>query len=655
MNFLTPAALALAVLLPIIVAMYLLKLRRTEQVVSSVYLWRRMVRDVEANAPWQRLRRNLLMFLQLLFLLALILALAQPFTWAEGIAGQAAIFIIDNSASMAATDTPPSRLEAAKDQARRLVDGLPDDARVTIMSAAENTQVLAASTQNRRQIYQAIESIQPTAGTSNLTTAIELASAIASRQPDTEVIILSDGRSDLPDRLALRGRVRYFPIGISGDNQAISLITLEPSSTGSDATAFIQVTNYAEETANRRMELYAGSMLVNAYDLEIPSGGIQAIVADDLPPDTTFIEARLQSTDALPLDDRAWAVKRQGEPVSVTLVTEGNIFLYTALTLLPGLEVDVVAPEDYEEGETGEGGQTSSPAGQSASELPSQLTIFDAYVPITATLPSGSLLFIAPPRSSEYFSVTGSIEGPALRVVDSTDPLVANLGLSEVNILDAVRISLPLWARTVLAADTTSTSSPALMVGTVEGRRAAILAFDLRRSDLPLQVAFPLLVANLTGWLAPGSSSGLPEQVAPGAAVTLALPPEVSSITVSRPDGSRTGISVSDGRAVFAGTDQLGIYNISWGSEGSISFAVNLFSPQESDISPAQSLPVLETAGAGDAERPQQGRREWWRPLAYAGLAFLVVEWLVYQRAVLVKLWRRLVPQQPREDFRSLR
>ena len=84
MGFLTPAALALAALLPVIVAMYLLRLRRTERVVSSTYLWQRLVRDVEANAPWQRLRRNLLLILQLAFLAALILALARPFLWGEG-------------------------------------------------------------------------------------------------------------------------------------------------------------------------------------------------------------------------------------------------------------------------------------------------------------------------------------------------------------------------------------------------------------------------------------------------------------------------------------------------------------------------------------------------------------------------------------------
>ena len=68
-----------------------------------------------------------------------------------------------------------------------------------------------------------------------------------------------------------------------------------------------------------------------------------------------------------------------------------------------------------------------------------------------------------------------------------------------------------------------------------KGRRVAVLAFDLRRSDLPLQVAFPLLLANLTGWLAPGSGGDLPTQVAPGTAVALTPPPEAEAATTSRP------------------------------------------------------------------------------------------------------------------------
>ena len=150
MNFLAPGAFFLGLLLPVIVAFYLLKLKRIEHEVPSTFLWRKMVRDVEANAPWQRLRPNLLMILQLLFLAALILALTRPFTWTEGAGGQAAIFILDTSASMSATDVAPSRIESAKQRAIQLVDDLPDSARVTVIEAGREARVLLSSSLDRR-------------------------------------------------------------------------------------------------------------------------------------------------------------------------------------------------------------------------------------------------------------------------------------------------------------------------------------------------------------------------------------------------------------------------------------------------------------------------------------------------------------------------
>ncbi|MEO5885148.1 MAG: BatA domain-containing protein, partial [Candidatus Limnocylindrales bacterium] len=66
MPFTTPLALLGLLFIPAVIAMYLLKLRRDEAVVPSTLLWMRLVADVEANAPWQKLRRSLLLLLQLL-------------------------------------------------------------------------------------------------------------------------------------------------------------------------------------------------------------------------------------------------------------------------------------------------------------------------------------------------------------------------------------------------------------------------------------------------------------------------------------------------------------------------------------------------------------------------------------------------------------
>src|ERR687890_1033759 len=116
MSFLSPLALLGLLFVPVVLAMYLLKLRRDEQVVPSTLLWKRLLTDVEANAPWQRLRRSLLLLLQLLPVALLALLAARPFLERPaGLAGDVVV-VIDTSASMAATHIPSDRLAGAKRQ-----------------------------------------------------------------------------------------------------------------------------------------------------------------------------------------------------------------------------------------------------------------------------------------------------------------------------------------------------------------------------------------------------------------------------------------------------------------------------------------------------------------------------------------------------------
>jgi len=631
MSFLTPLAFTLAILLPVIIAMYLLKLRRTEQLVSSTYLWQRMVRDVEANAPWQRLRRNLLLLLQLLFLLALIFALARPFSWAEGSIGQAAILIFDTSASMAATDLNPNRLEEAKAQARLLISNLPEEARGTIIAAGERAQVLVSSSQDKRQLYQALENLQAQPTGSDLTSALELASAIAARQPDADIVIYSDGQVTLPERLALQGHIRYLPIGESGNNQAISLLTLEPGSTDNVLTAFVQISNYNDKPVQRRLTLSADGHLVDAHDLEIPAQGQVSVISEAIPSQTMVLEAVLNETDVLLMDDQAWVVQLTSSEQNVTLITSGNRFLETALGLLPDLQINTIPINELAREPSSEG---------------ANLTIFDSFVP-TSTLPTGNLLFIGPLTSTSAFSITGSLETPVPQIVNPDDPLLAHIDLGAVSILDAARMPLPAWAHPVIVDE--SSGSPLLFAGEVGGQRLAVLAFDPRRSDLPLQVAYPILIANLVEWLVPGRIGDIPVQVTPGEVLTFSPPSDVTNLTVTRPDGTNSKLEIQEGRAFFADTTQLGVYTAKWETnseanhgEGEQDFAVNLSAPQESNTLPVENLPLLENTTGTEESASQQARREWWRPFAALALMIIMTEWLVYNRATLNKLAHKL-------------
>jgi Ca-activated chloride channel homolog len=636
MSFISPLALlGAAIVGPLIVAMYLLKLRREDRPVSSTFLWQRMVRDVEANAPWQKLRRNLLLLLQLLLMLLLVFALARPFFAAQGISGANLIVIIDRSASMGAVDEPPSRLEAAKQRAIQLVDQLPDGGRATIIAAGGPMQVPAAATSDRRELRRAIESIQlVNGGGSDLAQALTLASALAARESDSEVAIISDGNVSLPNDLRVPARVSYFPVGRSSENLAVSAIALQPA-LGSQ-TLFVQVTNYGEQLASRRLDLFLDDAAFTAYNLSLEPGREQNIVLE-VPPQVQLAEARLADTDALPADDRAFAVSSFGQATSVRLLSDGNRFLQTGLSLLPGLSV------------------ISLPVGTSTfTETVAQVpvSILDGVVP--DPLPPGNLLFIGPIRSSTYFSVTGEIEFPSVRPVNGEETLLRNVSLSEVSVLKAARVVPGSWARTVVDSD----SGPLLIVGEREGRRIAVLSFDLHNSDLPLQVAFPLLLSNLMGFLAPGAGAEA-AQLTPGQPLALQVDAQINEVRITRPDGSTVSsrndqIQIQGGQAIYADTDALGIYTVEELGANEVlarrRFAVNLFAPNESQVLAQRDLQITQTSGAQSTlSRERDGRQEFWRWVALAALIILIVEWLVYQRnglAYLRERWRRRVERK---------
>ena len=222
-----------------------------------------------------------------------------------------------------------------------------------------------------------------------------------------------------------------------------------------------------------------------------------------------------------------------------------------------------------------------------------------AVVPGSPELPAGNLLFIAPPSSTALFTVTGTLQMPDPVAVEPVDPLIEHINLAGINILEAVQLAQPGWSK-VLIADAKN-QAPLLLAGESSGRRIAILAFDLHRSDFPLQVGFPLLVSNLINWLSPSSQT--PRQAAPGAALVFSEPLSTSdqpaALKITRPDGTSAQITYQDGKVVFADTTQLGVYTVENADGETSRFAVNLFSPQELQIAPKKTIQIAGISPAG--------------------------------------------------------
>jgi hypothetical protein len=164
----------------------------------------------------------------------------------------------------------------------------------------------------------------------------------------------------------------------------------------------------------------------------------------------------------------------------------------------------------------------------------------------------------------------------------------------------------------------------------------AVLTFDLHNSDLPLQVAFPVLMSNLMAWYSPSQFFDAGDGLSPGQPLSIRPLAETTSIVVQRPDGETRRFEAKEGPLVYADTDVIGLYRVTLESGDSLQggdlFAVNLFAPEESDIAPADTISLGEAEIGAAVEEEAVGQREFWPWLALVGLLVLLVEWYVYHR-----------------------
>src|SRR5687767_15113514 len=236
--------------------MYLLKLRRDERVVPSTLLWTALITDVEANAPWQKLRRSLLLLLQLLLVAILALLAARPFLERPAGLARDIVLVLDTSASMAATDVAPNRLEAAKSAALDALRDLPTGGKVSIVTADRTARIVVNETTDIGRVRQALEGIEPTSASGDLGHALELAGKLAARSGDAQILVGTDGALASSPVAAVDAPIRVLSVGRSRKNQAIVALAVRTAPSAVTRSVFVSVANLDLEGSRRRLELW---------------------------------------------------------------------------------------------------------------------------------------------------------------------------------------------------------------------------------------------------------------------------------------------------------------------------------------------------------------------------------------------------------------
>lgn len=691
MNFLSPASLFLFGLAIPIIALYILKLRRRREPVSTLMFWEQLFKERQTTSLFQRLKHLLSLLLQLLFLALLVLAVARPqFAFITKSARQL-ILIVDHSASMnAALKFDPenseealpereSRLDSAKETALQIVQGLRFMDEMSVISCHTRPIIHTPFTRHQKTIREAIESIEPTDIKTDIRPAIDLAFAVAQTKPNPEIIVLSDFQKISEETLAdfqdLQSentnpdddkqeqkrniKLHLLQIGEENDNVGITQFRVRKSIVNAfDYETLLTVINTSDEDKKCNVELYFNESLFDVRPYTLSPGEIKTEIFSNFTFEGGELKAVLDIKDALKTDNVAYATLPIRESITVLLVTEENPFLRNALAVDEKINLTVATPTEYE-----------------TNTQDFEVIVFDRYSP--TSLSDGNYMFIYPPNSDTplnigtddsvaTWKIGEEIETPIITEWERTHPILQHVQLENVLIGKAYAVTPPPTSKVLVR----SFESPVVFVDVNPKRKIVFAAINILESDLPLRIAFPVIMANTITWFVQGDKieeyhlltgevlrykfdAQEIEQVKNKLSQDVTSENSQMTVKITGPDDETWDIPIDNDELLFDQTQLAGFYALTLsnptteenaGTDENLEeenttdenvfkklWAVNLASETEASINAVDGIEELVTeteliSGSSFFRFPP------WIYLVFLAVILSVVEWFMYQR-----------------------
>lgn len=607
-----------------VVALYILKLRRRRVVVPFAKLWDRVLEERPSSALFKHLRRVLSLLLQLALLALLVFALADPRRAGAVGAGRTRVVLIDGSASMKAVDVPGSRAEAARRAAGELVRSMGAADRALIAAMDAEVTALAPMSDDPTELERAVRAYHPRDTGIDLTRALRFAADALRGATNPEVVIVGDGDYALPEAPLGSIPLRFVPIGRRSRNIGVTAFSVRRYPLDkSRYEVLAELRSWSQRPERVELTLLADGAPVEITSLTLAPGQSSQRVLPNLSGANGSLEARVRLADGtrddLPADDRAYATLPPRRRARVLSVSSGNRYLEAALLLDEYLDVTECAP----------------------AEAPARLQTgrFDVAVldGVALPLPQGTHGIWLRPQGADSplphddgFAAAPAGSAIAFDEVNRRHPIMRfTSDLEEAHVGRIVRYRTTPDDR-VLGR---SSVGPLLIAGERGSQRFVLFSFDPRESDVPLLVSWPVLLLNSIDWFADEDPAYL-SSFRTGTVWRVPVPAGVDRAQIETPSGRRVSVPVSEGRAVFFGTEA-GLHRVHAGDAHTL-IAANLFEPDESRCGHRPTL----TVGGARAAAPTAGRagvrRELWIYLLLAATGILVAEWISWHRRVTV-------------------
>ncbi|USG64939.1 VWA domain-containing protein [Brevibacillus ruminantium] len=637
MQWMALGNLGFFLIVPAIVALYLLKRKVEDIEVPSTLLWQRTLQSWEAVRPWEKLQRNLLLLLQLLAALLLVLALIRPAIPVAGAIAEHSILVVDTSGSMLTRESGPdgekTRFQRAITEVRSIVEELGSGQAVTLIEAGREPKIWLSRSTDKQAILETLDSLAPRPGTADQRAALSLAGAIAATEEGSGVMWFGDGGSEGQEQggpVSISGPFRFYQMGQTKENVAIGAFVTQAGAGNTEG--LLRIDNHGSQSQKGTISIFGlDQELVDVGTFSVEGGSSQTVTFERLPSKPAYRAVIEAEEDGLAEDNESWSVPyASGKGRAVLVSPQSNRFLHQALQTVGHVEVET---------------ETALPTAKSGA---ADLWIFDGVVP--EKLPEGNILLIAPNQKTDWLPYQGVAEVTGKpEATQADDPVMKHVDLRDVHVVKtAVWGAVPGLRALAKAGET-----DLIAAGTVSGRKVLVIGFDLHDSDLPLRPAFPILMQNAVSWLS--SAQAVPIGPAlPGEALSISLTPGASKRVLTLPDGKTEVLDVKGTTWLYQVPEQTGLCRLTEETGGQGSATVRYFAVQMSDAESLITPRPLSVAGGrgrssseemgGNEESqskegstagrslPLNGARELTYWIAALALLAVFVEWRVYRR-----------------------
>ncbi len=589
-----------------VVALYLLDRSKRRQVVATLRFWTPADSRTEMKHR-KRIQQPWSLLLQLLSLLFLLIALAGPRLGSDD-SGRDHVLILDTSAWMGARAGRTTLIDEARAAAQAYVKALPSRDRVMLVRADALATPVTAFEADRQILNDAIRQSQPGASALNLAQALEFAQRAQKLQARHagEIVFAGAGRvpEDESSFAAVPPNLRVLTVNGALENVGFRKVGLRRSTSAADTwDIFVSVRNYGLKPRDVGLELQFGGAPAGSRSFSLKAGEEQQATFAYRTHAAGYLEARLNSRDAFPQDDRAVVELPSEKPLRVVVYSDEPALLKP---LISSNQVDAVfeSPTKYDP------------------QVKADIVILDRFAP--PLRPHASSIWIEPPAGGSPIVVKGVRSGVKLDAWRTDTLLGAGLRTKDVLLASAEVLSAAPGDITVAE----SAEGP-LIVARPGSPKVIVFGFHPVKSSMKYELATPLLIANTLRWMAPDVFRT--REVQAGTVGTVTVPIErgidPSSVRVVTEDSRPLPFTIEDNELrFFSGAP--GTIRVITGDRELV-YSLTLPDVAESLWHPPSNVQKGIPRAAGNTV----STTDIWPWFAVLGALGLLVDWLLFGRS----------------------